>query len=103
MLVVRFKLKNSGPSFTTVSILQSSLVKASKKFHLNNLPQTQFLLWSSWRSDEHSQPLRNGLDILITMAQWSLWKERNKRCFDFHAYLPTFVAKQIAKLFFILD
>lgn len=72
-----------------------------QNLRLQELPQNQILLWSSWRSDERACNLQPGLDILISATQWALWKERNKRCFEFHAFQQNSVIKHAINLFLL--
>ena len=68
---------------------------------LKMIPPSQAQLWDHWRSQEPMHSLKMGLDILLAARFWYVWKECNKRCFEFHAYLPRVLVQQIRKLFMI--
>ena len=71
----------------------------TENLHLKDLPQNQNSLWCSWRFEEPINSLQQHLDILLATGLWTLWKERNNRCFQCHAFLPKPVVIQIARLY----
>lgn len=68
---------------------------------LKPLPQNQTELWNTRRVEEPMLTFQNAVDTLLITGQWTLWKEQNKRCFEFHAFLPNQVRMQIMKLFIL--
>lgn len=63
------------------------------------LPSSLYDLWQVWRNSLRNRYMISPVDSLIAVGCWCIWKERNRRVFQFIAHADSVVFRMAVSLF----